>query len=116
MRPTQSSPGSVFTRHPQYFLDRRDTGEDFGAAIVANARRERARIALQLVLARPVMNHRAHGVVDEHELVDSGASFESLARVGAWTIESRGLHVLRHVEQPALVVASHVRFLGFRIE
>ncbi len=75
---------------------------------------ERARVALELVLAGAVVDHRAHRVVDLHELVDARAALIALL-VGRSSVErrrSRGVDV----QQPALVLARAVRHARRRVE
>src|SRR5690606_21436454 len=63
---------SIRARDAQDFLERRRPREHLANAVLANARPARARVTLELVLARAVVNHRAHRAVDGDQLVDAG--------------------------------------------
>ena len=63
-----------------------------------------------------VVNHRAHRVVDHHQLVDAGAALEALIGVRAGPIQRRGRRAVRHVQQAPLVFAGDIRLLGFRVQ
>src|ERR1044072_1511344 len=77
----------ILARHAQHFFDRRRAGHDLRTAVVANTGGQSARVLVELVLAGAVVNHRTHGVVDQHQLVNAGTSLESLVRVGARAIQ-----------------------------
>ena len=55
---------SLLARDPQHFVDRGDAGEHL-ARPSSRMPGERARVALELVLAGAVVDHGAHGVVDD---------------------------------------------------
>src|ERR1700676_5570575 len=71
----------VLARDAQDFLHRRLAAQDLRAAVVANGRRQGARIALEVMLCGDVVDHGAHLVIDDDELVDAGASAVAVARI-----------------------------------
>src|SRR4051812_32250537 len=62
---------SVFARHAQHFLDRGLALQHLGAPVVADGRCQGTCIALELMLARTIMDHGAELVVDDDELINS---------------------------------------------
>src|SRR5579863_10161986 len=65
---------SIFPGDPQHFLDGRLAAEDSGAPVVADGRGREAGMALELLLAHSVVDHRAHAVVHHDQLVDPRAA------------------------------------------
>ncbi len=82
-------------------------GEDLLHSVVADARSQRARVALEIVLGRAVVNHRAHRVVDLDELVDAGAARVAVI-VGRRAVERRRVRRV-DVQKPAFVLARAIR-------
>src|SRR5581483_11396879 len=62
---------SVLTRDAQDFLDGRLPAQDPRPAVIADRRCGLARVAFELLLAGPIMDHGAHGVIDQDELIDA---------------------------------------------
>src|SRR6516165_10702613 len=50
------------------------SGNHARTAVVADRRGAEARVALDLLLGDPVVDHGAHGIIDDDELVDPGAA------------------------------------------
>src|SRR6185436_16028020 len=73
-------------RDAEQLLEGRGAREHFGAAVVPDAGRELAGFTFELVLAGAVMDHDAHPVVDDDELIDAGAAAIAVARVGAGAV------------------------------
>ena len=76
---------------------------------------ERARVALELVLAGAVVDHGAHGVVDADQLVDAGAAAIAAAGIVAGPIQAcGGGRIRRQVEQSPLVFTARRTPAGCR--
>jgi len=65
-------------------------------AVLADTRCQRARVALELVFAGAVVDHRAHGVVDLDELIDARTALIALLG-GRRAIDRRGIRRI-HVQ------------------
>src|SRR5690606_5639460 len=94
---------SVLPCHAQHFLDRGNASKDLGAAVVTDARRQRTRIAFELVLTRAVVDHGAHRLIDQDQLVNTRAALETVIRIVAWTVEGGRGCIRRQVEQTSLI-------------
>src|SRR5688572_12985236 len=95
---------SVLARDAQDFFDGGFTAQHAHQAVVADRGRHGACVALELMLGGFVVNHGAHLVIDDHELVDAGASAESVAARPGPVKRGRGFVGLQ-AQQPAFVVA-----------
>src|SRR5580693_7475173 len=106
----------IFTRDSQDLLERGLAAQHAGAAVVADGRGALARVAFDLVLGRPVMDHVAHPVVDYDQLIDAGAAAVAAARIAPRTIEGGRGVVGVQVQELALALAGFERLLAVGTE
>src|SRR6185437_9275892 len=105
----------VFPGDPQYFLDGGLAAQDSGAPVVADRRRRQSGVALELLLARSIVDHRAHGVIHDDELIDTRAAAVASHRIASRPVEHRGGIVRTKIEESPLVVPPLEGLLGFRV-
>src|SRR5437588_995892 len=111
-----NAPNSILARHPQHFFERGFAAQHLRPSVVADRRRRQAGVALELLFAYPVMNHGAHRVVDDDELVDTRAPTITAGSVAAGPVEhGRGL-ISRHIEQTPLILSCLERLFALGVE
>jgi len=99
---------------PKHFLHGRDALYHLAQAILANARAVFARVALELVLARAVVNHSAHFLIYGDELVYACTSF--VAALALSRVVDLGRVARVYTENIAFVFARLVGYACRRIE
>src|SRR5215471_15094185 len=80
---------SILARDAQHFLDGRLATQHACSAIVADRRCAETGVTLDLLLGYPIVDHGAHGVIDDDQLVDSGSAAVAAGAVTSRTIERR---------------------------
>jgi len=68
--------------------------------------RHGARIALEVMLCRAVVNHGAHLIIDHDEFVDAGASAIAIAGIAARAVQRGRRFLGGHVQQAPFVFAA----------
>src|SRR5882762_664037 len=111
-----NAPNSILARDAQYFLDGGFAAQHPGAAVVADRGRGDARVAVDLLLRDAVVNHGAHGVIDDDQLVDARAAAIAAGGVATRSIQRGGGLVGPQVEEAPLVLARLERLLAIRAQ
>src|SRR5262249_39830792 len=94
---------SILARDAQHFLDGRLATQHACSAIVGDRRCAETGVALDLLLGSPIVDHGAHGVIDDDQLVDSRSAAVAAGAVASRTIKRRGGLIGPQVQQPPLV-------------
>src|SRR4051812_4439349 len=82
---------SILARHAQDFLERGLAAQHLVEPVIADRRRHGARVFLECVLGRAIVDHGAHLVVDHHHFVDAGTAAETGAGIAGLVENGRGL-------------------------
>ena len=64
----------------------------------------------------PIVDHRAHRIVDGHQLIDAGAAAITSAAFGARSVNDGSSGIVRHVQQTPFVFAGRCRHTGVGIQ
>ena len=106
---------SVGAGNAQYFLESRVALQDATPSVRVDTRRHRAGVLLEILFAGTVVDHRAHRVVDDDQLVDAGAASKAAAVTGGGTVE-RGRRCRIDLQSTAFVLPRGIGHLGIVVE
>src|SRR5579863_89718 len=103
---------SIFTRNTQHLFNGGFAAQHAGAAVIADGGGRGAGMALDLLLRGAVMDHGAHGVIRDDQLVDTRAAAVAAGGVTAGTVEHRRGFVRLEVKEAPLVLPGLEGLLG----